>query len=79
MASGWASQESFPDRKVVGLVVTHVLYPEKFKAATVLPEDIIAFREDDGALSDLCPSLQVPKLTELSEVTDQVNKAKLHK
>ena len=70
MASGWASHESCPDHEVVGRIVAHVPYPNEFKAATVRPEDTIIYQEEDGALSDLCPSLQVPKPLALSEVTD---------
>ena len=65
MASGWVSQESLPDREVFGRVVMHVLYNDDFEAAPVCPEDVITSLAEDGAMSDLCPSLQVPKPAEL--------------
>ena len=70
MASGWASQSYFPDREVVGRVVAHALYTENFEVAPVHPNDVIPSQSEDGALSDLCPSLQVPKPAVLSEVPD---------
>ena len=79
MELGWVSQESCQDFKVVGCVVAHVLYPNKFEELPVRPEDIIASQAEDGALSDLCPSLQVPKPAALLEVPDQVNKTELCK
>ena len=79
MALGWASQESLPDREVARRVVAHVLYPKDFEAAPVRPKYVIAFRSEDGSLYDLCPSLQVPKPLELSDVPYQVNKTKLCK
>ena len=79
MASGWASQDSRLDRKIVGRVVTHVLYPNEFEAAPVSPEDLIPSQSEDVTLSYLCPSIQVPKLAAFSKVMDQINKAKLCK
>ena len=79
MALSWASQESFSDCEVVGRVVAHVLYTNYFEAAPVRPENIIASRVEDGTLSNLCPSIQIPKQAALSEVSDQVNKTKICK
>ena len=79
MALGWASQESCLDRKLVGHVVTHVTYNYKFEAAPVRPKGVITYLAEDGALSDLCPSIQVPKLAALPEVSHQVNKDQLCK
>ena len=42
LASGWASQDSLPDCKVVGRVVAHVPYPKTFEAVPVHPKDVIA-------------------------------------
>ena len=56
MASGWSSQESCPDRKLVKRVVMHVTYTDKFKAALVYPEDVIKYRAEDGALSEFFKS-----------------------
>ena len=64
---------------MVGCIVTHVPYPNKLEAAPVHPEDVIAYRAEDGALYDLCTSLQVPKPLALLEVLDQVNKSELCK
>ena len=77
LASVWVSQESCPDREVVGRVVLHVQYPDDFKAAPVHPEDIIASCAEYGALSYLCPSIQVLKPLVLLEVPDQFNKTRL--
>ena len=79
MAVGWASQESSPDREVVRSVVAHVPYPEKFEVTTVHPEDFITSQAKDSDLSDLCPSIQVPKPASLSKFPDQANKTKLCK
>ena len=64
---------------MVGRVVAHVPYTDNFEASPVRTEDIISSRVDDSDLSDLCPSIQVPKLVALLEVLDQVNKTKLCK
>ena len=79
MASGQASQDYIPDHEVFRRVFTHVLYPNKFEAVIVRPDDVIASQAEDGTLSELCPSLKVPKLEALLEVPHQVNKAKLCK
>ena len=55
----------------------HVPYSEKFKSDPVHPEDVIIYQVEEGALYDLFPSLQVPKLSALLEVPYQVNKAEL--
>ena len=73
MASVWAYQESCSDREVIGHVVVYVSYPDKFEAAPVRPEDVIASQAEGGSLSDLCPSIQVPKPAALLELMDQVN------
>ena len=78
MASGWASQDYCPDRKVSGCVVAHVTYPDEFEIAPVRSEDVIASQAGGGALSDLCPSFHFSKPAALSGVMDQVNKIKLH-
>ena len=57
---------------MIGRVVEHVSYPENLEAALVRPENVIAYRSEDGSLSDLGPSIQVTKPTMLSEVEDQV-------
>ena len=64
---------------MVGRVVAHVLYPEEFKASQVRPKEVILSQAEDGDLSKFCSSLQVPKLAELLEVPDQVNKTILRK
>ena len=79
MELGWVSQEPCQDCEVVGCVVAHVSYPNKFEALPVNPVDIIASQAEDGALYDLCPSIQVPKPAALLEVPDQVNKTELCK
>ena len=79
MTSGWTYQESLMDREVVGRLVTHILYSKNFEAAPIHPDDVIESRAEDGALSEFCPSIQVPKQTTLSELPDQVNKDELHK
>ena len=60
MASGWASHDYLPDRELVGRVVIHIPYLDKFEAALVRPKEIIAYRVEDSPVPDLCPSLQVP-------------------
>ena len=50
----------------------YVLYPDDFEAVPVRPENVVTYRLEDGSLSDLGPSLQVPKPTTLEEVSDQV-------
>ena len=57
----------------------HVPNTKDLEAAPVRPKDVIAPRADDGALSDLCPSLQVSEPVAFSEVPYQVNKTVLCK
>ena len=45
----------------------------------VRSENIVTSRPEDGALSDLVPSLQVPEPTALAEVSDQVYETVLRK
>ena len=52
--------------------------PNKLKSAPVRPENVVAYRSEDGSLSDLVPNLQVPKPTELVEVANQVYETVLH-
>ena len=63
---------------MVGRVVTHVPNTENFKLATVHLKNVDASLVEDGALSELCPCLPVPKTAALAKVPDQVNKSKLH-
>ena len=60
-------------------VISHVPNLDKFEAAPVCPEDVIAPQTEDNALSYLWPSLQVSELAVFSEVPDQDNETILHK
>ena len=50
----------------------HVLDPNQLEKVLVRPNKLVASRLEDGSLTDLVPSLQVPKPTALTEVADQV-------
>ena len=50
----------------------HVSDTNKLKVAPARPKNVVASRSEDGSLSDLVPSLHVPKPTTLVEVADQV-------
>ena len=79
MESSWAYQKYFPYCKVARLVVAHVPYSDDFEAVLVCPEDLIVSRSEDVDLTDLYPSLLIPKPAPLPEVPDQVNKIELCK
>ena len=59
--------------------VVHVLDAKNLKAAPVRPENVVAYRQEDGSLTDLGPSLQVLKHNVLAEVVDQVYDTVLRK
>ena len=60
-------------------VIAHVPNPDKFEAAPVHPDDVISPRAEDGALPDLCSSLQVTEPAALSKLSDQGNNTVLRK
>ena len=50
----------------------HVTDPYQLKMTQVCSENLVTYRPEDGSLSDLGPSLQVPEPTVLAEALDQV-------
>ena len=64
---------------MAGRVIAHIPNPYEFKAAPVLPKDVIAPQAEDSALPEFCTSIQVSEPAEFSEVTDQFNKTVLRK
>ena len=57
----------------------HVTDPYQLKMTQVCSENLVTYRPEDGSLSDLGPSLQVPEPTVLAEVLDQVYETVLGK
>ena len=53
-------------------------YSHHFKAAPVLPQDVVTTFPNCSALSLLHPCLQVPVPPELTEVVEEVHHTKLH-
>ena len=78
MAAGRTSEYPCTEREVIRQEVVHVSDTNNIKAAPVRPENMVASRPEDSYLSDLGPSLQVPKPTVLVEVENQVYKIVLH-
>ena len=78
MTAGRAMEEPCPDLKLVRQEVPHVADPYQPKAESVRSENIVTSRPEDGSLTNLGTSIQVPEPTALAEVADQVYETVLH-
>ena len=58
--------------------VPHVADTYQIEAASIWSDNVVTSRPEDGSLSDLGTSLQVPEPTTLAEVAYQVDETVLH-